>query len=127
MLLDSLLIDFATRINSRSTQNVTDLGVATAFQAAAALRLLYYYTNIGVPLVVRRLDGLDVGRILTYREISSKPKLFSGVNDRDITNGVNAVDLIKAVAWCKDSQIRAALKRILDRSNDEQIISAVKM
>ena len=40
---------------------------------------------------------------------------------RDARNGVRAVDFIKAVSWCMDSDIQEALADIGIRTNDEAI------
>src|SRR5437667_3405330 len=77
VLLDSLLTDYATEgIFNGSSLDGWDEG--SDYQAAAAVRLLYYSPDEAVPLIAARLKGLDV---------MARPK-GDGSMLRDIKNGV---------------------------------------
>jgi hypothetical protein len=110
-LLDSLLLDYATEgiFNGKSLDGWSQ---GSNFQVQAALRLLYYFRQETAPLIAARLRSLDV-------ETGGDPL------ERDVRNGVRAVDFIKAVSWCKEPPIQEALADIALRTNDSTIEDAI--
>jgi hypothetical protein len=110
-LFDSLLRDCATEgtLNGKALLRLYE---ANQFQVKAALRLLFYFPKESVPLIAGRLKRLDVGMAKDDWE-------------RDIANGVFTVEFIKAVSWCKEPGIQAALFDIFQRTNDAEILTTV--
>ena len=105
-LFDSLMLDFATRGNLSER----GWGVASSLQAGAAMRLLYYYPSETTNMIATRLHRLDIGATnFNY----------------DATNGVEATELIKAVAWSKEPAIKAELQRIFRMTTDPDILRVV--
>lgn len=83
-LLDSLKLDFGS-----------PAGEGGHFQDGAAMRLLYYFPEEGIPLIVKRLQGPDVSE-----------------------------ELIRAVGWTKDRRIRTELVEIYKKTADTPILLA---
>ncbi|HZE97293.1 MAG TPA: hypothetical protein VE981_09720 [Planctomycetota bacterium] len=112
-LLDSLLLDYSTNgvFNGRSLDG---WGLGSSLQCDAALRLLYYYPNEAAPLVVERLNKLDVTR-------------GDGMDawmKTTVQNGVRAVEFIKAVAWTSNAEVRDAVVAVMKRTNDSELFRA---
>ena len=115
VLLDSLLIDYATEgvFNGRSLDG-WDQG--SDYQTEAAVRLLYYFPDEMAPLIAARLKGLlDVG----------DPGSGDGRMNRDVRNRVRTVEFVKAVAWCRHSAIQQALAEICRKTDDEVVREAL--
>ncbi len=115
MLFESLLIDYSTEgiFNGKSLDGWWN---GCNFQIEAALRLLYYFPREAVPLIVARLNKLDV----------SKPGPDDdGWMKRDVRNGIRAKEVIEAIRWCKDSRIKEALADIFKRTDDFYLMMAV--
>ena len=112
-LFDSLLTDFATEgvFNGKSLDGWY---LGSELQCGAALRLLYYFEKEASPLVVGRLDKLDVGK---DRELDSFMR-------RCVANGVRADDFVKAVAWSKSLTVRASLVALFKRAEDVDALLA---
>src|ERR1700722_283752 len=92
-LLDSLLFDYAME-DAFFNGNHIDWRNSSNYQIEAAVRLLYYFPEETAPLVAARLQALDV-----------KAAEGDDWRKRETKNGVNAVDFIKAVSWCKEPRI----------------------
>ena len=43
---------------------------------------------------------------------------------QDVANGVRAADFVKAVAWCREPKIKAAMLRIFERATDPDVVIA---
>jgi HEAT repeat protein len=112
-LLDSLLFDFAME-DASFNGNYIDWGNGSNYQIEAVVRLLYYFPKETAPLVAARLQALDV-----------KDADADNWKKREAKNGVHAIDLIKAVSWCKEPQIQEALAGIKKRTNDKWIKGAL--
>jgi HEAT repeat protein len=114
-LLESLLLDYATEgiFNGQNLNGWTD---GSDFQADAAARLLYYYPDETAPLFAARLRTLDVGRAKSSRDWMR----------RDVRNGVEARDFIRAVAWSAAPPIKEALDELLKRTDDPYIAKALR-
>jgi hypothetical protein len=112
-LFESLLIDYATRpVFDAASGDGGRMG--TSLQANAAARLLLYFPEESAELIAGRLDMLDVDTGAN----SSRAQL--------VANGVIAADFIKAVAWCDEPRIKAALERVVERATDAEIIRAAR-
>jgi HEAT repeat protein len=114
-LLDSLLVDYATEgiYNGRSLDGWSD---GSDFQTRAAARLLYYFPDETVPLIAARLRSLDV------RHPSSGEEWMR----RDVKNGVETLDFIRAVAWSRDPRIQQALAHVEKATDDPHIRDALQ-
>jgi hypothetical protein len=112
-LFDSLRADYATEgvFNGKSLDGWS---TGSHLQCSAALRLLYYFQKETSSLLAGRLDKLDVG----------KDRQLDGYMGRQVANGVRADEFIKAVAWTKDSAVRAALARVFKRAEDVDALLA---
>ena len=122
-LLDSLLLDYATEgIFNGDSLDGWDVG--SSLQIAAAMRLLYYFPEESTAIIAERLDSLDVkangpgsGSMHTPDELERSIK-------QDVANGVRAADFVKAVAWCREPKIKAAMLRIFERATDPDVVIA---
>jgi len=76
------------------------------------MRLLYYFPKESVPLIARRLDELDVSEA-------------DGM-ERCVRNGVRADHLIDGIGWCRDTTIRKAMSRVLERAKDRDVLEALE-
>lgn len=110
-LLDALLSDFATR-GVHAGDSLDHWALGASFQVPAVTRLLYYYPELAAPLVAARLDGLEVG--------DTGPDMEAYLR-QCVVNGVRAPDLIDAAAWSDRAEIRAALGRIMARTDDPDV------
>jgi hypothetical protein len=97
-LFASLLFDLATEPIDRS--DATAVHRAATFRHEAARRLLYYYPDVGTPLIADRLHRL--GSLPTVDRLGNSEE----------------AGLVKAVAWCKEPAIRAVLSWLFQHSND---------
>lgn len=96
-LLDWLLMDFSTRGPGSG-------GV----QSGAALRLLFYFPNQAAPVIAQRLRELDV----TAADPATTP-----TND-----GIKPAELIRAVAWATQPQIKMELLRIFQFTTMPEVL-----
>lgn len=114
-VLDSLLIDFATR----GANDGVSFGFASDAQVQAPVRLLYY--------LPRESSGLIAGRLQNFIVDGDFPEErfdFDAWEKREINNAVSAEDFLKAVAWSPEPNIRAALTDILRKTSDPRIAVA---
>ena len=109
-LLDSLLRDYAMEGVSNGAL-LDDFWEASRFQVEAARRLLFYFPDQTAPLIAERLHSL---------------KFDSPVNSLPfkVANGVDVIDFLRAVAWCKDPRIQKELEAIVQRTKDIDVIVA---
>ncbi len=110
---DSLLTDYATEAGFNG-KSLDGWGRGNDYQIAAALRMLYYFPAETGASIAARLDKLDVSS-------------FQGVNAmiaREVTNGVRAEDLIKAIRHSPAQGIRPAVVGIFERAEDLDILLA---
>jgi hypothetical protein len=111
-LWDALLADHATEgISNGRLLNGWSAGIIDR-QCEAALRLLFYFPEDSAPLIVRRLEKLDVGKGDEER--------------RSNANGVRAESFISAISWCKEPSVRSALVALFQRAeNADDLIAAM--
>lgn len=102
-LLDSLLIDYATE-GIYDGESVHGWYEGSNRQCGAALRLLYYFPRESTTLIADRLSRLDVGK--------------GDSMQRWVASGVRTDSFIKAVAWCEEPRVRAALTRVFNRAEN---------
>jgi hypothetical protein len=115
-LLESLLLDYATEgiFNGKSLDGWGD---GSDFQIQAAVRLLYYFPKETTPMITARLQSFDV-------------RDYENAHDwmrREVKNGVQTIDFIKAVSWCKLPAIQEALADIAKRTDDPHIKAAANI
>jgi hypothetical protein len=101
-LFDSLLADYATEsvVNDESPDGWYE---GADRQRRAATRLLYYFPKESAKLIAGRLEKLDVG------------KVDSPIRQM-VANGVRTDEFLKAVAWCEEPTVRAAVAGIFERA-----------
>jgi hypothetical protein len=112
-LLSSLLVDYSTQGNFNGW-SLDGWGVGSDLQCGAAMRLLYYFPEESAALIAVRLGKLDV----THGE-GLDPFM-----NREVKNGVETEDFIKAVAWTSDQRIRKELALIAKKSLDPALFRA---
>ena len=110
-LLESLLLDFSTRgmVQPDSLDNWT---IGNNFQIEASKRLLFYFPEVAVPILVDRLDQLRTTG--EYVEDS-------------IANGLSAYKFVHALAWSKDKTLRTAFERLKRRAKHKALLEALEM
>jgi hypothetical protein len=123
-LLDSLLLDYSTEgeFNGRSLDGWSE---GSRLQIGAAMRLLYYFPNQAADLIAERLDGLDVRLPSATASYPTSAAVYPWMK-RDLSNGVRAIDFIRAVAWADCPPVQEALRRVRDRTNDREVIQALR-
>ncbi len=112
-LFDSLRADYATA-GIYDGKSFDGWYVGSDMQCGAALRLLYYFPRESAALVADRLNKLDVG----------KDKDAEDGTRRWLANGVRVDYFVKAVAWCKEPPVRAALVGLFKRAEDVDALLA---
>ncbi len=112
LLLDSLLIDYATEgiFNGKTLAGWSE---GSRYQIEATIRLLYYFPEETAPLIAARLKSLDVSVATSDQSMQ-----------RDVKNRVATIAFIESVTWCPAKPIREALSDIAKRSDDPQIKKA---
>jgi hypothetical protein len=118
-LFDSLLADFVTEGVPKENDFPDGWSLASQLQCSAALRLLYYFPEESTALVAKRLAKLDIAGNLGAEKPDDE---LEGRHYR--TNGIDTPEFIRAVAWCKEPAIRAALTTIFRRTTDREILLA---
>ena len=106
-VLESLILDFYTRENPLAW----DCTSGDRFQIEAAKRLLYYYPDHAVPMIVDRIRSLR-GTNETLEDYAH--------------NGVAPDRFVAAVGWSDRSGIREALVELLARTEYEELRRAIQ-
>lgn len=123
-LFESLLLDYSTR-GKFNGDSLDGWSVGSSLQIEAAMRLLYYYPVDSAKLLVDRVDQLDVTRTGPPSDTAASESELYAFITREVANAVRTDDFIAAVSWSKDPDIVAALKRVAERTDDEDIIRLV--
>jgi hypothetical protein len=100
-LFDSLLADYATE-GAFNGNNLNGWYAGHYRQCGAATRLLYYFPQESAKLIAQRLEKLDFGKGDSML--------------RWVANRVRPDEFIKAVAWCKEPDVRAAVAGVFKRA-----------
>lgn len=122
-LLDSLLLDYATE-GVFHGESLDGWSVGADFQVSAAMRLLFYFPAESAELIAGRLDKLDVRATGPGAGSPASPAELDRYTAQCVANGVRADEFVKAVAWCREPRIKAALLRIFDRATDPDVVRA---
>lgn len=124
-LLESLLVDYSAQgiFNGRSLDG---WDVGSRLQVNAATRLLYYFPRETGKLIADRLGALDVTRTGPPSSQPASPSELDAFMKREIKNGVRTAEFVKAVAWCREPPIVAALKSIRERATDADILRTIR-
>lgn len=116
MLFESLLRDFCTEDESpEESQRFDEYGLGSRLQNSAARRLLYYFPEESTPLIVERLQGL---------EVNAPADGPAGLNRCHRLNRVNTLEFIESVAWSDRPDVREALTGVFQRANEVEILVA---
>jgi hypothetical protein len=113
-VLDSLLLDYATEAVTSKGESHDIGGLACKYQIEAAVRLLYYFPKETSSLIAARLQALDV-----------KAAKGDDWTKREVKNGVDTLEFIRSVSWCKEPRIQEALAGISKRTDDKRIKEAL--
>jgi len=124
--LDSLLLDYSTRgIQEFGPEGgpLENWSVGSAPQNSAAMRMLYYFPRETAPLIANRLEGLRVNAVDGTEKVPNDQ--LSAMDKLEVANGVDAAKFVKAILWCHELRIQAALRSIFLRATDPAILSTV--
>ncbi len=113
-LMDSLLLDYATEAVISKGESLDTSDLASTYQIESSLRLLYYFPKETAPLIAARLQALDV-----------KAAKGDDWTKREVKNGVDTLEFIRSLSWCKEPRIQEALVGISKRTNDKRIKEAL--
>ena len=122
-LFDSLLLDYATE-GIFNGESLDGWGLGAYLQAEAAMRLLFYFPAESAEMIAHRLDKLDVKANGPGRGSAGGPGELDGYMKQCVANGVRADDFVKAVAWCREPRIKAAVLRVFERATDPDVVLA---
>jgi hypothetical protein len=114
-LYEKLMKEYQTKPKFNGT-SLDDWSDDSDLQIEAAMRLLYYFPRRSAPMIAERLSRLDV---------AAPGKDDDAWMKREVANGVRTVKFIKAVAWSKETAIQKALRGILERTTDADVLLAV--
>ena len=122
-LLDSLLLDYATQVVF-DRENPYAVGLGGRLPVDAAMRLLFYFPAESAELIARRLDKLDVTAHRPGSGSMHGPEEVDEDLRQCVANGVRAADFVKAVAWCREPRIKAAVLRIFELPTNPFVVLA---
>jgi hypothetical protein len=109
-LLESLVLDFSTRgLLQMDSLDYWDIG--NGFQIESTKRLLYYYPDVAVPLIVDRI-----------KDLQTSDDYF----DDCVRNGLRSDDFVDAIAWSKNGEIKSALSDLAGRAKDNDLLRALQ-
>lgn len=109
-VLESLVLDFSTRgVLQTATLDYWDIG--SDFQIESTKRLLYYYPDIAVPLIVQRIKNLQ----------TSEDYVADCVR-----NGLRSDDFVDAIAWSDNGDIKAALADLARTAKEDNLQRAIE-
>jgi hypothetical protein len=123
-LFNSLLLDYATR-GKFNGNSLDGWDVGSSLQIEAAMRMLYYFPTDCASVIADRIDQMDVTRTGSPINEPAGESELDAFMKREVANGVRTYDFIAAVVWSPHSSIVAAIKRVADRTDDEDIIRLV--
>jgi hypothetical protein len=121
---DSLLRDYSTR-GKFNGKSLDGWDVGSSLQIEAAMRLLYYFPTDCAELIADRIDQLDVTRTGPPSSQPASDSELDAFTKREVANGVRTDDFIAATVWSQHPDIIAALKRVADRTDDDDIVELV--
>jgi hypothetical protein len=121
-LMKSLLLDYATE-GVFQGPSLDSWSLGSKLQIEAAMRLLYYYPKETAVLIAERLRKLDVNKTSARGEdsLATERELFVR---REVANGVRTKEFIKAVSWCREPKVRAAIRAIFTSTDDTDVLLA---
>ncbi len=109
-LLESLLLDFSTRgILQWDSLDFWDIG--NDFQIESTKRLLYYYPDVAVPLLVERIGELQ----------ASDDFMADCVH-----NGLRSDNFVDSIAWSKNETIKTALAKLAKNAKENYLIQSLQ-
>lgn len=123
-LFDSLLLDYATR-GKFNGESLDGWGVGSALQCESAMRLLYYFPGDTAALIAKRIDQFDVSRAGPLSAQQGQHSELERFIAREVANGARTDDFIAATMWSQHPKIRAAIRRVADRTDDKEIAELV--
>lgn len=118
-LLDSLLLDFATRSKSDG-KSLDGMAIGSYLQCEAAMRLLYYFPTETAPLIADRITQLNVGRMK-----SASGRKIDAFVQREAENQVSTQQFLAAVTWSQHPAIRAAIEQVTLRTDDVDLLRSL--
>ena len=110
-VLESLVLDFSTRGVLQGDSLGPHWDIGNNFQAASATRLLYYYPDIAVPLLVKRITTLQ-----------ASDDYFVDC----VRNGLRLDSFVDAIAWSKNREIKSALSDLARRAKEDNLRRALR-
>lgn len=123
-LLNALLLDYAADgVFQGPSLDSWELG--SELQIQAAVRLLYYFPKESAALVAERLRTLVAKGTSAHGKGSpaTEEELDAYVR-REVANRVRTDEFIEAVSWCREPQIREAIRDIFTKTDDIDVLLA---
>jgi hypothetical protein len=109
-LLESLLLDFSTRgILQWDSLDFWDIG--SDFQIESTKRLLYYYPDVAVPLIIKRIEQLQ-----------ASDDFFTDC----VHNGLRSDNFVDSIAWSKNEKIKLALAKLAKNAKDNYLVRSLR-
>jgi len=109
-LLESLMLDYSTRgILQWESLDFWDIG--NDFQIESTKRLLYYYPDVAVPLLVERIGQLQ----------ASDDFVADCVH-----NGLRSDNFVDSIAWSKNETIKTALAKLAKNAKENDLIRSLQ-
>lgn len=109
-LLESLLLDFSTRgILQGDSLDFWDIG--NDFQIESTKRLLYYYPDVAVPILVDRIGKFQ----------ASADYMADCVH-----NGLRSENFVDSIAWSRNEAIKTALAKLAKSANDNDLLKSLQ-
>jgi hypothetical protein len=108
-LLESLLLDFSTR-GILQWDSLDFWSIGNDFQIESTKRLLYYYPDVAVPLLVQRIEQLQ----------ASDDSMADCVH-----NGLRSEEFVDSIAWSNNETIKKALAKLAKNAKENDLIRSL--
>ena len=109
-LLESLLLDYSTR-GILQCDSLDFWGVGNDFQIESTKRLLYYYPDVAVPLLVER-----IGKLQTSDDFMADC----------VHNGLRSDNFIDSIAWSKNQKLKIALTELAKNAKEKDLTESLR-
>lgn len=109
-LLESLLLDFSTR-GILQWDSLDFWGIGNDFQIESTKRLLYYYPEVAVSLIVERIEQLQA---------------TDDFMEDCVHNGLRSDNFVDAIAWSKNEKIKTALAKLAKNAKENDLIRSLR-
>ncbi|MBX3448609.1 MAG: hypothetical protein KF777_03565 [Planctomycetaceae bacterium] len=109
-VLESLVLDFSTR-GLLQMNSLDDWDIGNDFQIESTKRLLYYYPDIAVPIILDRIKSLQVS---------------DNFFDDCVRNGLAVDGFVDAIAWSQKGEIKSAMSGLARKATEKELLDALR-